>query len=160
MAASVGEGDGQGSGGCFEIVGSQLPPKLSPKLLAARLISVRMSSNPLGATRQPTRTSDKAIRQADSMDLWTARLRANRAVLPWITTILLSTAPPSDHKFTDPQNQELFDMGFKGDIRSLTFELIEANTLCSWFRPFCGEKVNPSSQIQAVSMPTVQQADE
>lgn len=29
MAASVGEGDGQGFGGCFEIVGSQLPPKLS-----------------------------------------------------------------------------------------------------------------------------------
>jgi hypothetical protein len=65
MAASVREGDGQGSGGCFEIVGSQLPPKLAPKLLAARLISVRMSSNPLGATLQPTRTSDKAIRQAD-----------------------------------------------------------------------------------------------
>jgi hypothetical protein len=60
------------------------------------------------------------------MDLWTARLRANRAVLPWITTRPLPTAPPSDHNSTDPQNQDLFDMGFKSETRSLTFELIEA----------------------------------
>lgn len=94
------------------------------------------------------------------MDLWTARLRANRAVLPWTTTIPLPTAPPSDHNSTDPQNQDLFDMGFKGETRSLIFELIEANTLCSWFRPFCGEKVNPPPQIQVRSMPTVRRAGE
>lgn len=94
------------------------------------------------------------------MDLWTDRLRPNRAVLPWITTIPLPTAPPSDHNSTDPQNQDLFDMGFKGETRSLIFELFEANTLCSWFRPFCGEKVNPPPQIREASMPTVQQACE
>lgn len=94
------------------------------------------------------------------MDLWTARQQANRAVLPWITTKPLPTAPPSDHKSTDPQNQDLFDFGFNGETRSLIFELIEGNTLCSWFRPFCGAKVNPPPQIQAVSMPTVQQACE
>ena len=49
----------------LEIVGSQLPPELAPKLLAARLIRVRMSSNQLEVTLQATRTSDKAIRQAD-----------------------------------------------------------------------------------------------
>ena len=37
------------------------------------------------------------------MDLWTARLWASRAVLPWITTRPLPTAPPSDHNSTDPQ---------------------------------------------------------
>ncbi len=79
------------------------------------------------------------------MDLWTARLRANRAALPWITTIPLPTAPPSDHNSTDPQNQDLFDLGLKGETLSLIFELIEANTLYSWFRPFGGEKVEPSS---------------
>ena len=63
------------------------------------------------------------------MDMWAARQQANRAVLPWITTIPLSTAPPSDHKSTGPQNQDLFDMGFKGETRSLNFELIEANIL-------------------------------
>jgi hypothetical protein len=94
------------------------------------------------------------------MDLWTARLWASRAVLPWITTRPLPTAPPSDHNSTDPKNQDLFYMGFKGETRSLIFELIDANTLCSWFRPFCGEKVNPPPQIQAVSKPTVQQAFE
>ncbi len=77
------------------------------------------------------------------MDLWTARLRANRAVLPWITTKPLPTAPPSDHNSTDPQDQDLFDGGLKGETRSLIFELIEANTLCSWFRLFFGEKVIP-----------------
>ncbi len=51
-------------------------------------------------------------------------------------------------------------MGFKGETRSLIFELIEANALYSLFRPFRGEKVNPPPQIQAVSMPTVQQAFE
>ena len=50
--------------------------------------------------------------------------------------------------------------GFKGETRSLIFELIEANTLCSWFRPFCGEKVNPPPQIQVRSMPTVRRAGE
>ena len=94
------------------------------------------------------------------MDLWTARLRANRAVLPWITTRPLPTAPPSDHKSTDPQNQDLFDLGLNDETRSLIFELIEANTLCSWFRPFGGKKVNPSLQSQAVSTPTAQQAGE
>ena len=94
------------------------------------------------------------------MDLWTARLRANRAVLPWITTIPLPTAPPSDHNSTDHQNQDLFDVGFKGETRSLIFELIEANTLYSLFRPFGGDTVNPPSQIQAVPMSTVQQACE
>ena len=94
------------------------------------------------------------------MDLWTARQQANRAVLPWITTSPLPTAPPSDHNSTDPQNQDLFDLGFKGETRSLIFELIEANTLCSWFRLFGGEKVNPPPQTQVRSMPTVQQACE
>lgn len=94
------------------------------------------------------------------MDLWTARRQANRAVLPWITTRPLPTASPSDHNSTDPQNQDLFDWGFKGETRSLIFELIEANTLCSWFRPFGGEKVNPPPQIQAGPMPAVQQACE
>ncbi len=51
-------------------------------------------------------------------------------------------------------------MGFKGETRSLIFELIEANTLCSRFRPFCAEKVNPPPQIQAGPMPVVQQACE
>ncbi len=94
------------------------------------------------------------------MDLWTARQQANRAVLPWITTKPLPTAPPSDHNSTDPQNQDLFDLGFKGETRSLIFELIEADTLCSWFRPFCDEKVSPPPQIQADPMPAVQQACE
>ena len=94
------------------------------------------------------------------MDLWTVRLWANWAVLPWITTIPLPTAPPSDHNSTDPQVQVLFDMEFKGETRSLIFELIEANTLCSWFRPFGGDTASPHPQIQAVSMPTVQPAGE
>jgi hypothetical protein len=94
------------------------------------------------------------------VDLWTARQQANRAILPWITTIPLPTAPPSDHKTTDPQSQDLFDMGFKGETRSLIFELIEANASYSWFRPFCGKKVKPPPQIQAGSMPTVQRACE
>ncbi len=51
-------------------------------------------------------------------------------------------------------------MRFKGETRSLIFELIEAHTLCSWFRLFCGEKVNPPAQIQVVPMPAVQQACE
>jgi hypothetical protein len=51
-------------------------------------------------------------------------------------------------------------MGFKGETRSLIFKLIEASTLYSLFRPFDGDKVNPPLQIQAGSMPTVQQACE
>ena len=94
------------------------------------------------------------------MDLWTVRLAAKRAIWPWTTIHPLPTAPPSDHKSTDPREQDLFDMGFKGETRSLIFELIEANTLCSWFRPFCGEKVNPPPQIQVRSMPTVRRAGE
>jgi hypothetical protein len=47
------------------------------------------------------------------MDLWTDRLPANRALLPWITTKSLPTAPPSDHKSTDPQTQSLSYMGSK-----------------------------------------------
>ena len=79
------------------------------------------------------------------MDLWTVRLAAKRAVWPWTTIQPLPTAPPSDHKSTDPQNQDLFYLGVKGETRSLIFELIEANTLCSWFRLFGGDKVEPSS---------------
>ena len=31
--------------------------------------------------------------------------------LPWVTIALLSTAPPSDHRSTDPQEQDLFLWG-------------------------------------------------
>ena len=58
------------------------------------------------------------------MDLWTARQQANRAILPWITTIPLPTAPPSDHKSTDPQNQDPIGMRFKGETLSLILELL------------------------------------
>jgi hypothetical protein len=65
------------------------------------------------------------------MDLWTDRLQANRALLPWITTKSLPTAPPSDHKSTDPQTQGLSYMGSKAKTHSGTFELIAVhNLLC------------------------------
>ena len=94
------------------------------------------------------------------MDVGTVRLAAKRAVWPWTTIQPLPTAPPSDHKSTDPQEQDLFNMEFKGETRALIFEPIEANTLCSWFRPFGGDAASPLPQIQAVSMPTVQPAGE
>jgi len=47
------------------------------------------------------------------MDLWTDRFQTTRAFLPWITTKSLPTAPPSDHKSTDPQTQCLSYMGSK-----------------------------------------------
>ena len=81
------------------------------------------------------------------MDLWTARRQANRAVLPWITTRPLPTAPPSDHNSTDPQNQDHFDMGFKGEARSLILELIEVDTLYSLLRLFGGDTVNLPPKI-------------
>ncbi len=94
------------------------------------------------------------------MDLWTARQQANRAVLPWITTKPLPTAPPSDHNSTDPQNQDLFDMGFKGETHSLIFERIGLNRFHPSFIPFGRDKVKPPPRVQEVSMPTVRRAGE
>ena len=39
--------------------------------------------------------------------------------LPWVTITLLSTASPSDHRSTDPQEQDLFNVGFKVKSSSL-----------------------------------------
>ena len=94
------------------------------------------------------------------MDLGTVRLAAKRAVWPWTTIQPLPTSPPSDHKSTDPQAQDLFDMGFKGETRALIFERIEPNSLLPSFMPFGRDKVKPPPRVQEGSMPTVRRAGE
>jgi len=81
--------------------------------------------------------------------------------LPWITIRPLPTAPPSDHKSTDPQNQDLFfEGGFKGKTRALVFERIGPTPCPPSFMPVGRDQVSPSLRVQQVSMPAIQQAGE
>lgn len=49
-----------------------------------------------------------------SMYMWTVRPGGEAGCLPWITITPLSTAPPSDHKYTDPYEQILLYFGDQG----------------------------------------------